>query len=259
MKATLHGCVDRPALAVIGVWDPFLPKHEQLCAEMVRAAREQSLTSLAIVLHPNPPALIYGHCDYPMYDDVRARVWRLRACGIDAVLKLQMTRTDVDAGPSELLDTVLSAVPLAELWLGHQQSFGRGEQGARDTMRALAERRGIRVSVLARPPAEDTRAGYQALKLLVGGRLLEAIDHVGHPPIRHRPASGVLRLPWPPGRYQAVPLDHPGADPAGPGVTVTLEQAAARQSVMCWPDQRARCLAFVAGAADEAFSPALTG
>src|SRR6476646_10279068 len=98
MKTTLLGRIDQPAIAVIGVWDPFLARHEQLCTALATSARERSLASVAIMLHPNPPALLNGDQEFPMYDDVAARVWPLRACGIEAVLKLQMTRADVDLG-----------------------------------------------------------------------------------------------------------------------------------------------------------------
>jgi FAD synthase len=251
MKTTLFGRIDHPAVAAIGVWDPFLARHEQLCTTLAASAHARSLSSVAIVLHPNPPALLNGDQHFPMYDDLAARVWRLRACGIDAVLKLQMTRSDLDLGAAALLDTVQEALLLAELWLGQTQTLGRGEAGSRETVAALAAQRGVELLVLPRPPAEAASAGYQALQLLTDGRLAEAIGCVGHAPVRSRPKSGLLRLPWRPGRYRAVPLQHPGAAPIGPGVTVTLTSGAQQRPTMHWPDRRTRYLAFVAGAADE--------
>ncbi|MBI2762125.1 MAG: hypothetical protein HYX51_11950 [Chloroflexi bacterium] len=252
MKTTLYGEIDRPVVAVIGVWDPFLPRHEQLCTELAAAARERSLASVAIMLHPNPPALLTSDEAFPVYDDVHARVWRLHARGIDAVLKVQMTRADVDFGAAELFDAVLAAVPLAELWLGQKQSLGRGRAGSHQVIAELAGQHGVKLCMMPPPPAEAHGAGYQALKLLTDGRLAEAIVHVGHPPIWRRPKSGVLRLPWRPGRYRAVPLDHPDALPSGPEITLTLARRAHRRPAMRWPDRQTRYLAFVAGSADEA-------
>src|SRR5215211_2664011 len=196
MKTTLYGRTHAPAAAIVGVWDPFLPRHEQLCASLAASARERSLASLAIVLHPNPPALINGDRLFPAYEDVHARAWRLRAHGIDAVLLLRMTRADADRGAAAFFDAVLAAVPLAELWLGHAQSLGRGQAGASAAIAELAASHGVRLRALPPPPSEGRGAAYEAIKLLGEGRLAEAIGRVGHPPVWRRPRSGVLALPW---------------------------------------------------------------
>ena len=118
-----------------------------------------------------------------------------------------MTRTDADAGATEFFDSVLAGMPLPELWLGRSQSFGRGQAGSQATIARLAEQRGVRRHVLPRPPAEGANAGYQALRLLADGRLADAIDQVGYPPVWRRPRSALLRLPWRPGRYRAARLE----------------------------------------------------
>jgi hypothetical protein len=60
MRAALFGCGGRPALAVIGSWDPFVRAHRRLMRELSRRARLRSLTSLAIVLDPHPARFIHG-------------------------------------------------------------------------------------------------------------------------------------------------------------------------------------------------------
>jgi FAD synthase len=256
MKPTLFGQVDRPAVAVVGVWDPLLPRHTALCTALAASARERSLASVVIVLHPNPPALIIGDRYFPTYDDVHARVWRLRACGVDAVLMLRMTRADTARGAAAFFDSVLTAVPLAELWLGERQTLGRGPEGAPCAIADLAAMHGVRLRVLPPPPAEGAGAAYQALTLLAGGRLAEAIAYVGHPPVWRRPRSGVLPLPWRPGRYRAVPLSHPGEPANGAEITVSLRSRARGRPALLWPDPQTRYLAFVGGVADEPLTPA---
>src|SRR5215208_6410548 len=240
MKTTLYGRIDSPAAAIVGVWDPFLPMHERLCEDLAASARERSLTSLAIVLHPNPPALINGDRLFPTYEDVYARAWRLRAHGIDSVLLLRMARADADRGASAFFDAVLAAVPLAELWLGHRQTLGRGPSGAMSAIAELAASHGVRLRALPPSPSEGASAAYEAVKLLGEGRLADAIGRVGHPPVWRRPRTGVLTLPWRPGRYRALPLASPGAAPAGPALTLSLDARATKPPALVWPDRRTR-------------------
>ncbi|MGH2587355.1 MAG: hypothetical protein ACRDJE_20765, partial [Dehalococcoidia bacterium] len=144
MHATLFGRIDAPAVAIVGTWDPFLPVHQDLCDTLVRHARERGLASAAILLHPNPFRFIVGPDAAPAYEDVHARIWQIRQCGLDGVLKVHLTRRDVDLGAAEFFDVVTPALDISELWLGARQSFGRGPGGSRQAIEEQAARRGIR-------------------------------------------------------------------------------------------------------------------
>jgi FAD synthase len=251
VKTTLYGRVDRPVAAIVGVWDPFMPEHRELCTTLAATARERSLSLVAIMLHPNPAALARRITDFPIYEDVQVRAWRLRSCGVDAVLALRMTRADADRGAEPFLDAVLARVPLAELWLGRGQTLGRGERGTPQTIAALAADRAVGTYLLPSAPHDLARSRYQALEQLGRGDLGGAIEQVGYPPVWKRPKSGVLSLPWPAGRYRAELLDHPGAAAQGRSVTVRLAMAAGHRTKLTWPDGATPYLAFIERQSDE--------
>jgi FAD synthetase len=246
VKAALHGNVASPAVAVIGVWDPFGSAHRQLFEQLGRRARETGLSSLAIMLDPHPASFREGASKWPVYDDVAARVRLILDCGTDGVLLVRFARKDADAGAAALFGLALSKVELAEIWLGFSQTLGRGPAGSRDAITALARQERIRVEVLR--PANILDRDVRSL--LEAGRIAEAGHAVGRPPVWRRPRSGRLGLAWKPGRYAAVPLSAPNGRPEGRARRVQLRPAEKGMAALAWPDGEIVYLAFVAGPAD---------
>jgi len=252
MRATLDGRPAAPAVAVVGTWDPFFSDHQELCRTLVRDAHARGLAAAAILLHPSPTRFIgsmFGADELPVYDDVQARIWRMRRCGLDAVVTVRLSGRDIDLGAAEFFDVVTGALEIDELWLGARQSLGRGPAGSQQTIAEQAQRHAIRLRILPDPP-EDIRVSRRSVeRLLVSGQIAEAIHQVGHPPIWRRPRSGRLRLAWQPGSYEAAPLNDPGAPYSAARLRVTLAADKA-VSVLDWPETRAKYLAFVSGPSD---------
>lgn len=57
MKATLYGQIDKPVMAIVGVWDPFLPAHYDLFARLVTEAarRDNFIAGPDYPQHYPPP------------------------------------------------------------------------------------------------------------------------------------------------------------------------------------------------------------
>jgi hypothetical protein len=247
MRTSLHGAVTRPTVAVVGVWDPMVAAHRDLFGRLAAHAQLHRIASLAIVLDPSPPAMLNGLDRFPTYDDVPSRIRAIRGCGVDGVLVVRFARRDLDGGAAELLDAVGRHVRLRELWLGANQSLGRREAGSASTIERLGAERGFDVSRL-----EPVRLRTAPINdLLAAGRLAEAGCAVGRPPVRSRPRSGSVRLPWPPGRYQVVPVDHPDGPPVAAPFTVRLEPVGGAFPALAWPDRRIGSLAFLRGPGDD--------
>ena len=249
MRASLRGRVARPAIAVVGVWDPLLPDHRALLARLAWEAHARSLGSLAVLLDPPPRRYLDGPWEWPVYDDVETRVRLMLGCGLDAVCCLRFARADIHAAAADLLALLRDRVPLAELWLGAGQALGTGPAGSERAIAALAAESGV--GLVRLPPTSLKPLGRQVRQLLVAGRIAEATRVVGRPPVRRQPTSGRLRLAWRPGQYQAVPLADPVAAVPGPGVEVCLAPTPRGLPCLAWPDCAAGYLAFVAGPGDE--------
>lgn len=249
MRPTLTGTLTGPAVAIAGVWDPFLPEHRQVFADLCLHARRQRLSALAVVLDPNPGALMYGGPGL-VYNEVGARIEMLCAEGFDAVLRLDFTQEDLRSTPDDFFAMLVSCAPIAEFWMGALQSLGVGTNITSNLVENLAAAHGIHLRRLPEVAVHSHRKHIWSL--LATGRLVEAIALVGGPPVCSRPTSGPLRLSLPPGRYWAALLDSPVAGATGPAHEVFLIADGQRQAACEWPDESAGYLAFLSGPADEA-------
>ena len=246
MKAHLYGHADNPVIAVIGVWDPILPKHKELFERLCSFARRTCSSSLVIAIDPDPVRYLYGIEDVPVYNDFKTRVQRIINCGVDAVLGVHFIRRDIEATAADFLAVIDPHVELKELWLGARQSLGRWEEGSFATVTKLAKLRGARVIRLPLQPLET----YAVRRLLQAGHFAEAARLVGCAPIRRRPESGRLQMAWPPGHYQALEIDGPALESEGRLLELCLTPRAKALSRMDWPDKRIKRLAFVTGPSD---------
>jgi FAD synthase len=246
MRARLHGRIDAPAVAAIGVWDPLLPAHEELIERLASHARRKHLSAVLVALDPDPVRFLFGEAAVPVYNDVETRVRLLRALGLDAVVRVRFAHRHVEAGAESLLDAVGRCVQIRELWLGAQQTLGRMERGSAATISRLAAERDINVVRLPHRPVK-TRAVRQ---LLQSGSVQHAAMLAGRPPVHRRPAGTTIRLAWCPGPYEAVPVDDPLSPASARALRIHLDGARSGLPRAEWPDQDAKYLAFVAGPAD---------
>lgn len=252
MKATLYGQIKTPAVAIVGVWDPFLPAHQELFSTLIGKAAIHSQSSLAILLDPAPQLMMYGPSQWPVYNDLGSRARLMLEMGLDGLLHLDFTRQDLQAGAREFFDAVLAHVELDELWLGQFQRLGSGEAGAPDVVNQLAIQYGIHIERLQ--GADLGGVSRDIRNLLYIGCLQEALKVIGRPPIFARPDCLRLESGWKPGLYQAKALTCWDSQPARPQeaelIDLVLEQDQERRRFFQWPDQKIEYLAFVAGPGD---------
>jgi FAD synthase len=249
MRATLYGKIVGPAIAVVGVWDPLLHAHQELFERVYCQARRNGLTSLAIVIDPDPALVMRGAAKWPVFDDVRTRIQRLRSAGIDAILHLRFVQDDLNAGVAEFFALVEAHATLAELWLGAHQTIGRGPNGSQQAILEAAEQRGIQLYRL--PIVKLLPPPYEIRQSLAAGRVAEVVSWVGRAPIRSRPRSDTRRLAWCPGRYRALPLASLTAPTTEAPLEIELVDRPRGLPTFQWPHRDIKYLAFVAGPADQ--------
>ncbi len=250
MRAVLHGHINgSAAVAVVGTWDPLMPMHEELFRHLSEYSRRISLASLAIMLHPPPPSFIpESPAEWPIYDDPRTRISLIKACGIDATLLVHFQKQDLDAPLTDFLEIIRAHAKLDELWLGANQTLGRGPDASNEVLMELSRRRNILLQRL--PPIGQPYLITEARDLLRQGSLAKLVGLVGRPAVWRRPSRGKFRLPWPPGFYLCFPTDGPSASPRGSPITVQFVAEEDGISSTDWPSKDIKWLAFTAGPAD---------
>jgi len=245
---TSYGRVTQPVVAVVGLWDPLLADHRDLFQQLCAHARERALAASVVVIDPDPVKLLHGAAQVPVYDDLATRLELLRACRLDAILRLRFAKKDLVAGAAEFFTALQGPVQLQELWLGARQTLGSGASGSFQTILDCAAQHHTQITRL--PDVALKAAGRTIRGLLLSGRVAEARALVGRPPGRRRPRGARLRFAWPAGTYQVAPLSAPTAPLAGPPFTLQLEPDAAGLCRATWPDRRIKYLVFLSGPGD---------
>jgi FAD synthase len=248
VRAVLHGEIRRSAAIVVGTWDPLLPDHLELFAQLSHAAHRQSLDFVVIMLDPAPPLLRWGFASWAVYDGAITRHHLIRQAGSDAVLRIRFAKRDLDATAAQFLTFVGSHLTFTELYLGDGQVLGNGSAGMEDAIARYVGEHGMCLRRL--PPTSLAPTISQVRALLAVGRVKRALELVGRPPTWARPPAGVLRLAWHPGTYRAVPIAQPNGEPCADPIAIELTAQARGLPQMRWPPLPSRYLAFTAGPAD---------
>ena len=241
----------RPALALIGTWDPLTEAHRELFRQIVTRGSETGLLPVVIILFPSPVRLLNKTPDVCVeYMDLKARIALIRQCADVAVLVVRFTASDLDDSCRSFFQLVASQIRIRELWLGASQSLGRGRQGSHDAIAALARQRKIDLRRLERN--DGARLGSATLRFLSQGRIREAVRYVGTPPIWSRPRCGLLHLKWPLGPYTAVALSRPTLECADDQETLAVSVYANERGrrLLAWPRRDILWLSFRTGPGD---------
>jgi len=246
-RVQMFGSLHRPAVAVIGVWDPLVREHSRLFNRLRRYSKTRPRDTLAVLLWPHPAAFRGRRCDWPIYNTLPAQVALIRSYGIDAVLVIEFSRRDADKGAAELIDTVVTHATIAELWLGAYQSLGRCRAGSSPHILAISRKR--RITVRRLPISRTGITGNRARAKLSAGSLRQAISLVGRPPMLKRPTRGsTIFVGWPAGTYKGVQLDSPSRLSGTRTMRLEIVQHA-RGTRLHWPDRRVEWIAVVDGPA----------
>jgi hypothetical protein len=203
-----------------------------------------------ILLDPNPALFVRGAAHWPIYNDLSWRIRYILNSGIDGVAVVSCDEGILDQGIHDLFDCLSPQTTIRELWLGAQQTLGRGESGNVSAINQAAHSRGFHLHVL--DYSLDSYAGSQARRQLQAGSVVQATELVKNPPTWCRPKAGLLRLAWPAGRYLATKVDD-AVDPTLADEPIVLEFSPARDGLctMDWPhDLAADSLRFIKGPAD---------
>ncbi|MFC7402868.1 bifunctional riboflavin kinase/FAD synthetase [Citricoccus sp. GCM10030269] len=146
-----------PSVVTIGNFDGVHRGHAQVLDQVVTAAREASLTSVAITFDPHP-RLVHRPNDLQEAITGYAEKARLiEQTGIDALLVIHYTLEFARQSPEEFVKNVIvDAVNAKAVVVGRDVRFGHRNAGDFDTMVALGEKYGFSVISVA-DVGEDRR------------------------------------------------------------------------------------------------------
>lgn len=169
-------------IAAIGNFDGVHLGHCYLLQQVVAAARQRSLQSLAITFWPNPRAVLQPAA-WPGYLTTLAERSRLLAAlTLDAQLTVPFSLAFAGLSPADFVEQLARSVPLAELWVGQDFRFGHRRSGDVALLRELAAAHGIGIRVVSREAGPAAASSSSTIREQVSaGRLEEAARLLGRP------------------------------------------------------------------------------
>jgi FAD synthase len=251
MKTSVHGTTTRPALAMVGVWDPLMPHHREVITQLRIRAQALERDAAIVMIDPSPNSVgrvahRYGTGGWPIYDCPSTRVELILGLGVDAVICVRFQRADFASSAAAFLDVVTARIDIEELWLGAVQLLGQGKLGDGAAVTAYADKHNIRVVELPIPPVYGLDVRY----LIAQGRLGEATAMVGHPPVRCWSPCAPIELAWCRGRYAVARVGRAGAIDYDDLLELELAGDRSSPGVIACTNQQVEKLAFLLGPAD---------
>jgi len=140
----------RPLHVAIGIFDGVHLGHRAVIEAAVQSARHGGGVSVVLTFSPHPSVLLSPENPTRMILDLPAKVERLGALGVDAVVVQPFTRDFAAISAEEFIPYVKRHLHrLAGVYVGENFRFGRGRRG--DVAMLVAEGRRHAITVFSAP------------------------------------------------------------------------------------------------------------
>ncbi len=203
MECRLYGELTKPAVMLVGTWDPLIPNYFSLIEKANEYCEASGYELLLIMLDPMPADFL-NNKQSPIYDCTSARVKLLNQQFTGAVCTVAMGPEDTAAGVHGFLPKISSQFGLAELWLRRGQTLGSGPQNSVRDINDLCRDLNIVFKIL---DTDATLAGTANIVRfnLQNGHVSLASELVGHSPLWERQLQANIPIGWKAGYYQYFP------------------------------------------------------
>lgn len=182
--------------AAIGAFDGLHRGHCHILGNTVRYARENGLSSAAILFDPLPAQFFgrIGANDRLLLREEQEQ--RLYDLGIDRVVFLPFTDQLMNLSPEEFLSALLETLHTVRLFMGTDFSIGKNREGNSEVLSTLGKRLGFTTEVIGKDVMDgDVISSSRIRALLHAGKTSAADRLLGYPfffsgPIIHGEARG---------------------------------------------------------------------
>jgi riboflavin kinase / FMN adenylyltransferase len=208
-----------PSVVTIGNFDGVHRGHRAVLADVVAAARDRALPSVAVTFEPHPVAVLFPERAPAVLTPLELKLDLLAATGLDAVLVVEFTHEFARWSPERFVKEVFVDALRAQLVVvGRDTRFGYRNSGGVETLRELGAELGFEVEVVRevgvrQAEGADGRrwSSSWVRELLAEGNVATAARLLGRP---HR-VTGVVVHGDHRGRELGYPTANLGQDAAG--------------------------------------------
>jgi riboflavin kinase/FMN adenylyltransferase len=120
---------DRPTVLTIGVFDGVHRGHQHLIGSAIQRAKELGYQSAVLTFDPHPDLVIRPERDRHYLSTLEQRAEYIEQLGADLLIVMPFSRAVMAQTALEFMTQICQALPLRELWVGHDFALGRGREG----------------------------------------------------------------------------------------------------------------------------------
>ncbi len=170
------------AVIAIGNFDGVHRGHQSVLGRTMEIARAHRAPAGVMLFDPHPREFFAP--DRPLFTltPLDEKLALFEALGLDLAVALTFDRALASLSAEEFVARILVAgLGVRHVVIGYDFFFGKGREGNPDVMRALGERHGFGVTVVApEGDAEEAFSSSRVRALLRQGRVREAAEQLGH-------------------------------------------------------------------------------
>ncbi len=147
IRDTIDFKIERPTAVCIGKFDGVHIGHRKLI-ERVVSCKSMGLIPTVFTFDPSPEELFGGAKGSPLCTRIRKQEL-LEELGIELIIEYPLTYETASIDPAEFVEEILvGRMHMRYIAAGPDISFGRGGEGNRELIEALAPRLGYRVEII---------------------------------------------------------------------------------------------------------------
>lgn len=194
----------RPAVVTIGSFDGVHLGHKVLLNRALDLARQSGGDCCVITFANHPSEVFRPHAPTCKLCTVAEKLKHIEAIGCDILFLLKFTAEFASQTADVFLSSLIKALPVSHIVLGHDAVIGRGQEGDKDKIIRLSKILGFGVEHLAPFSVDGIVVSSSAIREAIKrGDFLFAKRLLGRPYSFHYPLTECICLP-PEGSYSVL-------------------------------------------------------
>ena len=165
----------------IGNFDGVHVGHQYLFSEVVKRAKEQGGTSVAITFNPHPLQVVRPDVGVKLISTCDQKRQLIEQAGLDVLIIIPFSRDFATTAAIDFVnDTLLGKIGMTELVVGYDYCFGKGRQGDTSFLKQQGEKKGFPVTVVEPYYVEQVIASStEVRKLVSAGKMRQVFKLLG--------------------------------------------------------------------------------
>lgn len=173
-----------PTTLTIGVFDGVHRGHQHLIGRVVERARAIKGCAAVLTFDPHPDLIIHPERQRLYLTSLEERAAQIAALGVDLLVVQPFDRALMGLTAMEFMQQICTALPLRELYVGHNFALGRGREGTIPRLGEIGRELGYQVFAVEPVLLDGSVVSSTRIRTLIRSGTVDAVE-----PLLGRPYS----------------------------------------------------------------------